>query len=54
MTEKSLITRFAKVVRARAKHFFGLKLAVKRKGETLTFTVREKAGNAELRAKTLV
>ena len=54
MTEKNLVTKFAKIVRARAKHFFGLKMTVKRKGETLTFTVREKGGVGRVESEDFV
>lgn len=54
MTEKSLVTKFAKIVRARAKHFYGLKMTVKRKRETLTFSVREKGGEGRVASQEFV
>ena len=41
------VTQMAKIVRARAKHFYGMSIGVKQKGNALTLSVADKESGAK-------
>ena len=47
------ITKMAKVVRARAKHFYGLSIGVKQKGNALTLSMPDKK-SGEIATETFI